>query len=85
MVTNDAYKLKESIFIDKTEAEIETVVLNLSNSKNEVPIMPDTQAMMTPQLLDSAQTHIPIWQYQQPGTTSFFYTKTNWNSCSWWE
>ena len=60
MVTNDAYKLKESIFIDKTEAEIETVVLNLLDSKNEVPIMPDTQAMMTPQLLDSAPTHIPI-------------------------
>ena len=60
MVNNDAYKLKESIFIDKTEAEIETVVLNLSDSKNEVPIMPDTQAMMTSQLLDSAQTHIQI-------------------------
>ena len=80
MVTDNAYKLKESILIDKTEGEIEIEKLNSLDSKNEVPTMADTQAVMTPQLLNSPQTHTSSRQYQQPETT-----KTNWNSCSCWE
>ena len=80
MVTDNAYKLKESILIDKTEGEIEIEKLNSLDSKNEVPTMADTQAVMTPQLLNSPQTHTSSRQYQQLETT-----KTNWNSCSCWE
>ena len=53
MVTDDAYKLKEPIIIDETEAEIEIEVLNSLNSENDVPIIPDTHTMMTSQLLDN--------------------------------
>ena len=67
----------------ETEAEIEIEVPNLLNSENEVPIIPDTQAMVTSQLLDSSQTHTSNRQYQQLETISSLYTKTNWNSC--WE
>ena len=64
--------------IDKTEGEIEIEKLNSLDCKNEVPTMPDTQALMTPQLLSSPQTHISSRQYQQLETT-----KTN--CCSCWE
>ena len=84
LVTDDAYKLKESIIIDETEAEIKIEVLNSLDSENEVPSIPDTQAMMTPQLLDSPQSHTSSRQYQQLETTSLSYTKTNWNSRSCW-
>ena len=48
LVTDDVYILKESIIIDETEVEIEIEVLNSLDSENEVPTIPDTQAMMTP-------------------------------------
>ena len=74
LVTDDVFKLKESIIIDATEAEIEVWVLNSLGSKNEAATIPDAQAMMMPQLLDSAQTHTSSRQYQLE-TTSFLYTK----------
>ena len=77
LVTDDAYKLKESIIIDETEAEIEIEVLNSLDSENEVPSIIDTQDMMTPQLLDSPQSHNSSRQYPQLETTSLSYTKTN--------
>ena len=43
-------------------------MLNTSDSDNEFPTIPDIQAMMMPQLLDSPQTHISLKnsrQYQQ--------------------
>ena len=42
LVTDHAYKLREFVFINKTEAEIEIEVLNSLDSKNEVPTMLDT-------------------------------------------
>ena len=49
-------------------------MLNSLGSKNEAATIPDAQAMMMPQLLDSAQTHTSSRQYQLE-TTSFLYTK----------
>ena len=81
LVKDEACKLKEPIIRDETEAEIEIELLNLLNSENEVHTISDTQAMVTPQLLYSPHTHTSSRQYQQPETTSFLYTKINWNSC----
>ena len=49
-------------------------MLNSLDSKNEAPTIPDAQAMMIPQLLDSAQTHTSCRQYRLE-TTSFLCTK----------
>ena len=65
LLTDDVYKLKESSIIDENEAEIETEVLYSLESENEVPTIPDTQATMTPQLLDSPQTNQSSNNYKQ--------------------
>lgn len=54
----DANKLKESTIIDETEAEIETKMLNPSDSENEVPTIPDTPPMIRPHPLRSPQIQI---------------------------
>ena len=63
LCTDDAYKLKEPTITDETEIEIEIEVLNLYSI--EVSAIPNTQAMMAPQLLDIPQTHTSSTQYQQ--------------------
>ena len=57
LFTDEACKLKESAIIDETEAEIETEALLLWYPQYEVSTIPDTQVIMTPQLLDSPKTH----------------------------
>ena len=57
LFTDEACKLKESAIIDETEAEIETEALLLWYRQYEVSTIPDTQVIMTPQLLDSPKTH----------------------------
>ena len=57
LFTDEACKLKESAIIDETEAEIETEGLLLWYPQYEVSTIPDTQVIMTPQLLDSPKTH----------------------------
>ena len=57
LFTDEACKLKESAIIDETEAEIETEALLLWYPQYKVSTIPDTQVIMTPQLLDSPKTH----------------------------